>query len=44
MDKLLCIALWILIPIVVLLAICGTSVVVCLCLNLFFGINAFRLA
>lgn len=43
MDKLLEIALWILIPIVILLAICGASVVVCLCLNLFFGINAFRL-
>ena len=43
MDKLLDIALWILIPIVVLLAVCGTSVVVCLCLNLFFGINVFGL-
>ena len=43
MDKLLSIALWILIPIAILLAICGTSVVVCLCLNLFFGINVFRL-
>ena len=36
-------ALWILIPIAILLAICGTSVVVCLCLNLFFGINVFGL-
>lgn len=43
MDKLLDIALWILIPIAILLAICGTSVVVCLCLNLFFGINVFGL-
>ena len=43
MDKLMEIALLILIPIVVLLAICGTSVVVCLCLNLFFGINVFGL-
>lgn len=43
MDKLLSIALWILIPIGILLAICVTSIVVCLCLNLFFGINAFRL-
>ena len=43
MDKLLSIALWILIPIVILLAICGVSVVVCLCLDLFFGVNVFRL-
>lgn len=43
MDKLMEIVLWILVPIVVLLAICGTSVVVALCLHLFFGVNVFGL-
>ena len=43
MDKLLEIALWILAPIAVLLAICGASIVVALFLHLFFGANVFGL-
>ena len=43
MDKLLEIALWILVPIAVLLAICGASVVVALFLHLFFGVNVLGL-
>lgn len=43
MDKLLEIALWILIPIIVLLAVCGTSIVVALFLHLFFGVSVFGL-
>lgn len=39
MDKLLDIALWILIPLAILLAICATSIVIALFLNLFFGVN-----
>ena len=43
MDKMLSVLLWILIPIAALLAICGTSIVVALCLRLFFGITLFKI-
>ena len=43
MDKLLEIALWILVPIVIVLAVCGASIAVALCLNLFFGVPVFGL-
>ena len=43
MDRILEIALWILIPIAILLAICGTSLVIALCLHLFFGVSIFGL-
>ena len=43
MNKLLEIALWILVPIVVLLAVCGTSIVIALFLHLFFGVGVFGL-
>ena len=43
LDKLLEIALWILVPIAILLAIFGASIVVVLFLHLFFGVNLFGL-
>lgn len=43
MDKILDIALMILVPIAVVLAVCGTSLVVAFCLHLFFGVNFFGL-
>jgi len=43
MDKLLEIALWILVPILILLVVCGTSIVVALFLHLFFGLGVIGL-
>lgn len=42
MDKLLDIALWILIPIAILVAVCGAIIVVVIFLQ-FFGVNVFGL-